>query len=280
MVRRCVKLCTGHEYAAKIINTKKLSARGRSPLRAVGAWPRPGRGRGAGTPLCTLAGSRGVPRSGLEGQGCGGQAAADVRLPGDRGPEGLGCGDAAQALPPALGSARGLRADSGAGRGPQRGAEGGPSQRGPSARQDPAPGPVSTPRRAKSAQREQPGGRGPDTSGGTLGCRRLPDSGARAGRRGVWSPQRRRNFPSRSVGLCQGPEGRAHLPGAGPAPSPGGLPPMCPGPALGAGRVGKWTRGPEPSGGPPPHLSAHPSRVRCAVGASLSPTGCRGAPSR
>lgn len=29
MVRRCVKLCTGHEYAAKIINTKKLSARGR-----------------------------------------------------------------------------------------------------------------------------------------------------------------------------------------------------------------------------------------------------------
>lgn len=29
VVRRCVKLCTGHEYAAKIINTKKLSARGR-----------------------------------------------------------------------------------------------------------------------------------------------------------------------------------------------------------------------------------------------------------
>lgn len=28
MVRRCVKLCTGQEYAAKIINTKKLSARG------------------------------------------------------------------------------------------------------------------------------------------------------------------------------------------------------------------------------------------------------------
>uniref|UniRef100_A0A8C4VM93 calcium/calmodulin-dependent protein kinase n=1 Tax=Gopherus evgoodei TaxID=1825980 RepID=A0A8C4VM93_9SAUR len=28
VVRRCVKLCTGHEYAAKIINTKKLSARG------------------------------------------------------------------------------------------------------------------------------------------------------------------------------------------------------------------------------------------------------------
>uniref|UniRef100_A0A8C2MWJ3 calcium/calmodulin-dependent protein kinase n=1 Tax=Cricetulus griseus TaxID=10029 RepID=A0A8C2MWJ3_CRIGR len=27
VVRRCVKLCTGHEYAAKIINTKKLSAR-------------------------------------------------------------------------------------------------------------------------------------------------------------------------------------------------------------------------------------------------------------
>lgn len=32
MVRRCVKLCTGHEYAAKIINTKKLSARGRHGL--------------------------------------------------------------------------------------------------------------------------------------------------------------------------------------------------------------------------------------------------------
>ncbi|CAM9801051.1 unnamed protein product [Bubo scandiacus] len=29
VVRRCVKLCTGHEYAAKIINTKKLSARAR-----------------------------------------------------------------------------------------------------------------------------------------------------------------------------------------------------------------------------------------------------------
>ena len=28
VVRRCVKLCTGQEYAAKIINTKKLSARG------------------------------------------------------------------------------------------------------------------------------------------------------------------------------------------------------------------------------------------------------------
>ena len=32
VVRRCVKLCTGHEYAAKIINTKKLSARGREWL--------------------------------------------------------------------------------------------------------------------------------------------------------------------------------------------------------------------------------------------------------
>lgn len=29
VVRRCVKLCTGQEYAAKIINTKKLSARGK-----------------------------------------------------------------------------------------------------------------------------------------------------------------------------------------------------------------------------------------------------------
>lgn len=30
VVRRCVKLSTGQEYAAKIINTKKLSARGES----------------------------------------------------------------------------------------------------------------------------------------------------------------------------------------------------------------------------------------------------------
>uniref|UniRef100_A0A8C8WWT8 calcium/calmodulin-dependent protein kinase n=1 Tax=Panthera leo TaxID=9689 RepID=A0A8C8WWT8_PANLE len=39
VVRRCVKLCTGHEYAAKIINTKKLSARGRlgEPLMASSA---------------------------------------------------------------------------------------------------------------------------------------------------------------------------------------------------------------------------------------------------
>lgn len=29
MVRRCVKVLAGQEYAAKIINTKKLSARGR-----------------------------------------------------------------------------------------------------------------------------------------------------------------------------------------------------------------------------------------------------------
>lgn len=28
MVRRCVKVLSGQEYAAKIINTKKLSARG------------------------------------------------------------------------------------------------------------------------------------------------------------------------------------------------------------------------------------------------------------
>lgn len=28
MVRRCMKITTGQEYAAKIINTKKLSARG------------------------------------------------------------------------------------------------------------------------------------------------------------------------------------------------------------------------------------------------------------
>lgn len=34
VVRRCVKLCTGQEYAAKIINTKKLSARGKRPSAA------------------------------------------------------------------------------------------------------------------------------------------------------------------------------------------------------------------------------------------------------
>ncbi|XP_059586471.1 calcium/calmodulin-dependent protein kinase type II subunit beta isoform X2 [Alligator mississippiensis] len=32
VVRRCVKLCSGHEYAAKIINTKKLSARDHQKL--------------------------------------------------------------------------------------------------------------------------------------------------------------------------------------------------------------------------------------------------------
>uniref|UniRef100_A0A672IBD2 Calcium/calmodulin-dependent protein kinase (CaM kinase) II beta 1 n=1 Tax=Salarias fasciatus TaxID=181472 RepID=A0A672IBD2_SALFA len=32
IVRRCVKLCTGQEYAAKIINTKKLSARDHQKL--------------------------------------------------------------------------------------------------------------------------------------------------------------------------------------------------------------------------------------------------------
>lgn len=43
MVRRCVKLCTGHEYAAKIINTKKLSARGRrGPCRRGLYWHGPG----------------------------------------------------------------------------------------------------------------------------------------------------------------------------------------------------------------------------------------------
>ena len=36
VVRRCVKLCTGQEHAAKIINTKKLSARGENP-----PYPRP-----------------------------------------------------------------------------------------------------------------------------------------------------------------------------------------------------------------------------------------------
>uniref|UniRef100_A0A673MVE7 Protein kinase domain-containing protein n=1 Tax=Sinocyclocheilus rhinocerous TaxID=307959 RepID=A0A673MVE7_9TELE len=37
VVRRCVKLCTGQEYAAKIINTKKLSARVKFlPFRTLG----------------------------------------------------------------------------------------------------------------------------------------------------------------------------------------------------------------------------------------------------
>ncbi|KAH0515728.1 Calcium/calmodulin-dependent protein kinase type II subunit beta [Microtus ochrogaster] len=54
VVRRCVKLCTGHEYAAKIINTKKLSARDHQKLERearicrllkhsnIGAWACPG----------------------------------------------------------------------------------------------------------------------------------------------------------------------------------------------------------------------------------------------
>lgn len=37
MVRRCVKLCTGQEYAAKIINTKKLSARGEETTLCMSA---------------------------------------------------------------------------------------------------------------------------------------------------------------------------------------------------------------------------------------------------
>lgn len=35
MVRRCVKVLAGQEYAAKIINTKKLSARGRWQIHAL-----------------------------------------------------------------------------------------------------------------------------------------------------------------------------------------------------------------------------------------------------
>ncbi|XP_074973500.1 calcium/calmodulin-dependent protein kinase type II subunit beta isoform X2 [Phalacrocorax aristotelis] len=44
VVRRCVKLCTGHEYAAKIINTKKLSAR--AAAQGAGFW------RGGAGPRC------------------------------------------------------------------------------------------------------------------------------------------------------------------------------------------------------------------------------------
>ena len=36
MVRRCVKVLSGQEYAAKIINTKKLSARGEDPKEDCG----------------------------------------------------------------------------------------------------------------------------------------------------------------------------------------------------------------------------------------------------
>lgn len=66
MVRRCVKLCTGHEYAAKIINTKKLSARGRGGLCAVGGAVRGGWGgtQGAGLWLLwdlNVAGETGTP---------------------------------------------------------------------------------------------------------------------------------------------------------------------------------------------------------------------------
>lgn len=35
VVRRCVKVLSGQEYAAKIINTKKLSARGEDMLTLV-----------------------------------------------------------------------------------------------------------------------------------------------------------------------------------------------------------------------------------------------------
>lgn len=44
MVRRCVKVLAGQEYAAKIINTKKLSARGGWQSHALppsGALPSP-----------------------------------------------------------------------------------------------------------------------------------------------------------------------------------------------------------------------------------------------
>uniref|UniRef100_A0A671QAR7 Protein kinase domain-containing protein n=1 Tax=Sinocyclocheilus anshuiensis TaxID=1608454 RepID=A0A671QAR7_9TELE len=34
VVRRCLKISTGQEYAAKIINTKKLSARGDTVLNS------------------------------------------------------------------------------------------------------------------------------------------------------------------------------------------------------------------------------------------------------
>lgn len=58
VVRRCVKKTSTQEYAAKIINTKKLSARGEcSP-----AWPLPG------LPLRTMASS--VPEDAPRVGGC------------------------------------------------------------------------------------------------------------------------------------------------------------------------------------------------------------------
>ena len=52
VVRRCMKISSGQEYAAKIINTKKLSARG------TYGWAAPGRSRPplkvitTGSPVC------------------------------------------------------------------------------------------------------------------------------------------------------------------------------------------------------------------------------------
>lgn len=83
MVRRCVKLCTGHEYAAKIINTKKLSARGRAAVcrgPGMGHQGAGSLGRGtqgptlrSGSQLCTGLGAS----QGWEGGG--GQPAAGAR---------------------------------------------------------------------------------------------------------------------------------------------------------------------------------------------------------
>lgn len=72
MVRRCVKVLAGQEYAAKIINTKKLSARGGWQSHALppsGALPSPlpiplGLEPGPGSvPLSDAAGRGGGPSS-------------------------------------------------------------------------------------------------------------------------------------------------------------------------------------------------------------------------
>lgn len=68
MVRRCVKVLAGQEYAAKIINTKKLSARGRWGIHAFPplgvSFPSP-----LPLPLGLEPGPEPVPRGDAAGRG-------------------------------------------------------------------------------------------------------------------------------------------------------------------------------------------------------------------
>lgn len=213
------------------------------------------------------------------------------RLPGDRGPEGLGCGDAArsppsaptQTLPPVLGSAGGHPGDPGPGR-----------------RGRAKPLVPCAPHGGRSLlSGSSPGGAAltpdegrPPPAGSLTGPRRR--DGASGGRTPVESPAQE----ELSISFCRlvpGPRrGEPTLPGvrrvlaaavrgAGPAPSPGPWPEAAPcAPDLPSVQ-GEWGSGhwaPSPAGEPPPHLSSHPSGVRCAVGASLSAAGRCGAPSR